>query len=99
MKNTNNIIYARTRDKKNTPNGIVVAIKTKRGTVRFGWSLTNFKAGDKFNLTEGLAIATKRANEGSNEPIPQSIHNNYTDIINRGTRYFCKQRAVKVVPV
>lgn len=98
MKNTNNIIYARTRDRQNTPNGIVVAMKTKRGTIKFGWAKCNVKAGDSFNMEEGLKIAKQRAIEGSNEPIPQSIHNDYTDIVNRSVRYFCKMKSVKVVP-
>jgi hypothetical protein len=99
MKNTNNIIYARTRDRKNNPNGIVVALKTKRGQIRFGWSLNNTKAGDVFDMEQGLEIAKKRAIEGSKESIPQSIHNNYTDMVNRGVRYFAKSKSVKVVPV
>ena len=99
MKNTNNIIYARTRDKKNNPNGVVVAIRTKRGIVKFGWSLNNSKAGDVFDMEKGLEMAKQRAIDGSNEAIPQSIHNNYTDIVNRSVRYFCKMKSVKVVPV
>ena len=94
-----NIIYARTRDRKNNPNGIVVALKTKRGTIKFGWAKCNMKAGDVFNMEEGLKLAKQRAIEACKETIPQSIHNDYTDIINRGTRYFCKQLAVQVVPV
>ena len=98
--NTNtNIIYARTRDRQNNPNGIVCAIKTKRGQIRFGWSKCNVKAGDVFDMEKGLADAKKRAIEGSKETIPQSIHNNYTDMVNRGVRYFAKSKSVKVVPV
>jgi hypothetical protein len=93
------IIYARTRDRHNNPNGIVCALKTKRGTIKVGWSKCNFKAGDVFNMEDGLKRAKQRAIEGCKETIPQSIHNDYTDIVNRSVRYFFKQRAVKVVPV
>lgn len=94
-----NIIYARTRDRHNNPNGIVCALKTKRGTIKFGWSKNNLKAGDVFNMEEGLKLAKQRAIEGCKEAIPQSIHNDYTDIVNRSVRYFCKMKSVKVVPV
>ena len=61
-----NIIYQRTRDRKNNPNGVVIAMKLKNGKgVKFGWSKANFKAGDKFNLQEGLRLATQRAIKGS----------------------------------
>lgn len=95
-----NIIYQRTRDRHNNPNGIVIAMKLKNGKgVKFGWSKTNTKAGDVFNKAEGLRLATQRAIKGSEKPIPQSIQNDYSDMVNRGVRYFFKGQSVKVVPV
>lgn len=92
-------IYQRTRDRKNQPNGLVIATKTKRGSVKFGWSKTNLKAGDKFDLKTGLDIATKRAIDGDATEVPHSIANDYTNMVNRGVRYFFRHKAVRVIPV
>lgn len=97
MKGTSNTIYQRTRDRKNNPKGVLVAKKI-RGTVKFGWSLTNFKAGDKFNLEAGLKVATNRAEKSDSVEIPASIQNDYVNMVTRGCRYFFKGRSVKVVP-
>ena len=94
-----NIIYQRTRDRQGNPKGVLVAKKLKNGTVGISYSLTNTKAGDKFSMEEGLAIATARAVHGSPEQIPQSIQNDYSDFTNRAKRYFFKTTAVKLVPV
>jgi hypothetical protein len=91
-------IYQRTRDRKNNPNGVVVATKY-RGGVRFGWSKTNTKAGDKFDLAKGREIALERAFNNDVTPVPHSIANDYTDMVNRSVRYFFKGQSVKVVPV
>jgi len=98
-KNTQDIIYQRTRDRQGNPKGVLVAKKLKNGTVGISYSLTNTKAGDKFSLKEGLAIATARAVHGCPETIPQSIQNDYSDFTNRAKRYFFKNKAVKLVPV
>lgn len=92
-----NTIYQRTRDRKNNPKGVLVAKKI-RGSVRIGWSLANFKAGDKFNLQEGLKVAEARATGGEGEPIPNSIQDDYSDFVNRSVRYFFKGKSVRVIP-
>ena len=97
--NNENIIYQRTRDRRGNPKGVLVAKKLKNGTVGISYSLTNTKAGDKFSLAEGLAIATARAIHGSPTEIPNSIHNAYSDFTNRASRYFFKGQAVKLVPI
>jgi len=92
------LIYQRTRDRKGNPKGVLVAKKLKNGTISISYSLTNFKAGDKFNLKEGLAIATARAVHGSPIEVPNSIHNDYSDFVNRSKRYFYPNQTVKIVP-
>ena len=94
-----NLIYQRTRDRQNQPKGVLVAKKMKNGNIGIGYSLTNTKAGDKFDLKEGLAIATARAVHGCPIDIPNSLTNDYSDFVNRSVRYFCKSKAVNIVPV
>ena len=94
-----NIIYQRTRDRHNNPKGVLVAKKLSNGTIGISYSLTNTKAGDKFSLKEGLAIATARAVHGSPVEIPNSIQNDYSDFVNRSVRYFAKGKAVRIIPV
>jgi hypothetical protein len=94
-----NLIYQRVRDRKNQPKGILVAKKTRSGTVKIGYSLTNFKAGDKFDLQAGLNLAINRADKGTTTEVPNSIRNDYLDMVNRACRYFFKNGSVKVVPV
>ena len=94
-----NIIYQRTRDRKNNPNGVVIAMKLKNGRgVKFGWSLCKTKL-DKFNINEGVRLATQRAIKGSVKPVPHSIQNDYAEIITRGVKYFFRGTSVKVVPI
>ena len=91
------LIYQRTRDRKHQPNGVVLAVKHRNG-IRFGWSKANSKAGDKFDLKAGVELATERALNGCTVPIPNSIQNDYTDMVNRGCRYFFKGKSVKIIP-
>ena len=93
------IIYQRTRDRQGLPKGVLVAKKLKNGSVGISYALTNFKAGDKFVLKDGLAIATARAVHGSPIEIPNSIQREYSEFTNRAQRYFFKGKAVKIVPV
>jgi hypothetical protein len=51
------------RDRNGQPRGMVVATVID-GTIRFGWSHTNTKAGDRFDKCKALTIALGRAENG-----------------------------------
>lgn len=78
--------------------GCVVAktVRVRRGDGKFGsaisigWSQVNRKAGDKFNRTEALRIARKRANEVSYMTPPRKARKVYARMVDRAERYFQK---------
>ena len=51
------------RDRKNTPHGVIVALKAEDGSFRVGYSLCNKK--DRFNKQMALKIAMGRADLSS----------------------------------
>ena len=74
---------------------VLVAIPTN-GTVRVGWSLCNFKAGDYFDKETGLTIASGRAQtQRSTGPIAQSLKRPARSFIRRIKAYY-KDKEIKV---
>ena len=75
--------------------GVVVALPTDEG-VKFGWSFTNFKAGDKFDKERGLQIAVARTVKPSRLNIPHDVLNTVTKLEERSKRYFKQFSSVAV---
>lgn len=79
-------IYTYIRDRKSRhPIGIIVA-RDDHGIIKFGWSQCNRKAGDKFDIEEGLIRARARMIEP--DPIPIHIQEKYFAIQRRAMQYF-----------
>lgn len=77
------------RDRNGQPRGMVVATVIN-DTIRFGWSHTNTKAGDRFDKCKALTIALGRAENGwgPNTVVPVSTGKVLNKMVNRATRYY-----------
>jgi hypothetical protein len=77
------------RDRKGNPRGVVVATIVDN-QIRYGWSYTNTKLGDRFNKHRGLAIAHGRIDNGwsDNVSVPHNVIKSLNHISNRADRYF-----------
>ena len=87
---TNNIIFQYVRNRRRERVGVVVAAKRADNTVGYGFSLCATNRGDSFNPSTALNIALGRAEsypyfEGT---IPQSVSNDWDEIVDRANRYF-----------
>lgn len=74
---------------KNRTKGAIVAIRwgeTKE--VVFGFSVCNYKAGDRFQKSRGFQLAVERAWCKSIHPVPYSIEKDYKIAVNRALKYF-----------
>ena len=70
------------RDSKRNPIGVVIC--TSYGHI--GWSLTHKT--DKWDKSEGMALAYGRAVLGTKKEVPNSIQYTYNIIYDRMERYF-----------
>jgi hypothetical protein len=77
------------RDRKGDPRGMVIATVIDN-TVRFGWSYTNTKAGDRFNKQKAIVIATGRAEKGWGQKVktPHRVNKALRQIAERSVRYY-----------
>lgn len=77
------------RDRKGQPRGMVVATVIDN-TIRFGWSYTNTKAGDRFNKTRAFQIAHGRAETGQGNKVvtPHSVYKVMNQLAVRAERYY-----------
>ena len=77
------------RDRKGDPRGMVIATVINN-TVRFGWSYTNTKAGDRFNKQKAFLIATGRAEKGwgTNVNVPHRVGKVLGEMADRSVRYY-----------
>ena len=77
------------RDRDDQPRGMVVSTVID-GSVRFGWSYTNTKAGDRFNKQKAIVIATGRAEKGwgSKVKTPHRVTKALNQIVERSIRYY-----------
>jgi hypothetical protein len=77
------------RDRNGNPRGMVIATVINN-TVRFGWSYTNTKAGDRFNKQKAFVIATGRAEKGwgTNVNVPHRVGKVLCEMSNRSVRYY-----------
>lgn len=68
--------------------GVVVALPVGN-EVKFGWSFTNFKAGDKFDKERGLQIAVARTTKPSKlGQVPHDVVKACCRLEERSRRYF-----------
>ena len=81
------------RDRKGQPRGVVVATVIDN-KVKFGWSYTNTKLGDRFNKMRGLQIAFGRAEVGQCEMVrtPHSVTKVLKKMTDRANKYFQSDR-------
>jgi hypothetical protein len=76
--------------------GVVVALPTGDG-VKFGWSFTNFKAGDIFDKERGLEIAVARTVKPNRKALtPHEVSKTIARLEERSKRYFKQFSAVAV---
>jgi hypothetical protein len=77
------------RDRKGDPRGMVIATVIDN-TVRFGWSYTNTKAGDRFNKQKAFVIASGRAESGWGQKvkIPHRVGKVLCEMADRSVRYY-----------
>lgn len=77
------------RDRNDQPRGMVVATVID-GSIRFGWSYTNTKAGDRFNKQKAIVIATGRAEKGWGQKVktPHRVNKALSQIAERSVRYY-----------
>lgn len=77
------------RDRKGQPRGMVVATVIN-GNVRFGWSHTNVKAGDRFDKRKAVTIAVGRAENGWGPTIqvPVSTAKVLNSMVTRASAYY-----------
>jgi len=77
------------RDRNGNPRGVVVAAVINN-EVRYGWSYTNTKLGDRFNKQRGLVIAYGRIDNGWTDrtQIPHDVVKSLNHIRNRAAKYF-----------
>ena len=77
------------RDRKGQPRGMVIATVIDN-EIRFGWSYTNTKAGDRFNKTRAIQIALGRAEVGMGMTvkIPHAVNKVYARMTPRAFSYF-----------
>jgi hypothetical protein len=75
------------RDKNHKPIGIVIAEKIG-GEIHWGWSLCNFKKGDRFNREHGIKIAEGRILHGTNAEMPIAVRECMNLFIPRARKYF-----------
>lgn len=87
--NTDKSLMQFVRDRKGNPRGVVVATIVDN-QIRYGWSYTNTKLGDRFNKHRGLAIAHGRIDNGwgHNVSVPHNVLKSLNHISNRAERYF-----------
>ncbi len=77
------------RDRKGDPRGMVIATVIDN-SVRFGWSYTNTKAGDRFNKQKAFVIASGRADSGWGKKVkvPHRVNKVLSEMIDRSVRYY-----------
>lgn len=90
-------IHEYVRNKNKQPIGVVVAALAPNGEVRLGWSLCRVKAGDRFDRSKGIFIATSRAVNYSESEIPRTVKSAISILAGRAKKYF-KDRSVAVLP-
>jgi len=77
------------RDRNGDPRGMVIATVIN-DTVRFGWSYTNTKAGDRFNKQKAFVIASGRAESGwgLKVKVPHRVCKTLNEMADRSVRYY-----------
>lgn len=87
MKDTSLTQFVRDRDGQ--PRGLVVATVID-DEIRYGWSYTNTKAGDRFDKQRAHVIAFGRAENGwgTNIQVPHSVHKSLVKMVNRAEKYY-----------
>jgi hypothetical protein len=77
------------RDRNGDPRGMVIATVIDN-TIRFGWSYTNTRAGDRFNKQKAFVIATGRAEKGwgTNVNVPHRVGKVLGQMADRSVRYY-----------
>ena len=87
--NTDKSLMQFVRDRNGNPRGVVVAAVINN-EVRYGWSYTNTKLGDRFNKQRGLAIAHGRIDNGWGDrtQVPHNVLKSLNHISNRAAKYF-----------
>lgn len=77
------------RDRDGQPRGMVVATVID-DTIRFGWSHTNTKAGDRFDKRRAFTIALGRAENGwgATTQVPVSTTKVLNKMAERAVRYY-----------
>lgn len=77
------------RDRNGNPRGLVIATVIDN-TIRFGWSYTNTKAGDRFNKKKAFLIASGRAETGwgNKVKIPNRVEKVLCNMADRSVRYY-----------
>jgi len=84
-----NSLFQFVRDRKGQPRGVVVATVVNN-EIRYGWSYTNTKAGDRFNKQRGIHIALGRIDNGwgHNVVIPYNVTKVLNRMANRAEAYY-----------
>jgi hypothetical protein len=87
MNNTDTMLVEYVRDRKRNPIGAVIGVRNHKD-VSVGWSLTNRKAGDRFDKDMAIKIALGRAVEGTNKALPHTVAPIFNKMVERAKRYF-----------
>lgn len=77
--------------------GIILATVTDNSVIKIGWSKTNTKVGDKFDLNEGLLMARNRATTLGITDVPSAplcIRRQLRQFGARAVRYFKDARGL-----
>ena len=87
--NTDKSLMQFVRDRKGNPRGVVVAAIVDN-EVRYGWSYTNTKLGDRFDKRRGLVIAHGRIDNGWGDKtqVPHNVLKSLNHISNRAAKYY-----------
>lgn len=85
----NSRIHQYVRDNKGNVRGVLVAKNNPElRKIKFGWSCTNIKAGDRFNKKLGIQIAEARCSTNTNKKIPDFMKHHLHVFGERAQRYF-----------
>jgi len=80
------------RDKNRNPIGVIIC--TQYGHI--GWSLTH--KNDRWNKSEGKALAYGRAVLGTDKKVPQSVQYDYNIMEDKMNRYFDGYSKLSLAP-
>lgn len=82
------VIFEYVYNKRRNPVGIILAAKLPNGNVRIGHSRAKVSAGDKFERERGLELAINRTFKNGSIPVPDSMLEDYENMVYRASRYF-----------